>query len=486
MPDQSDKNIITREEIDAYVEDNWSSYLEDLQKLVAVNSEEDKSSVAPGAPFGQGPKKAMETALEIAKRMGFTTTDDNGYVGIADYAPKTQPGTPAESGVPTDPSKTVAIMGHVDIVPVGIGWDTDPFTVVEKDGYLFGRGVIDDKGPFLAALYAGKYFVDKGIELPYLLRYIVGSNEETGLEDAEYYTEHYPQPSFLLTPDGDFPVSAGEKGIYEGYFVARGCAGGKLEKVEASTASNVIPKFSVAYVKANAADLPAQEDIEIEDLGDGRAKITATGIPGHAALPDRAKNPSRALFDYLAQNHLYDDSQENFVKLGQLIQSSYRGEQFGLDATDDVFSPLTLVGGYLYQKGDDLIQDLNIRYPKTQNGKELTKKLSQVAEEMGMEYVEEFDMPTYYVGVDSAPIQTLYATFKDHFDDNVEIGTVDGGTYARHFENATAFGPCTPWKLFPSFVGDEHATNEGVSVERLKKVMAIYIDAIQRLMKLSY
>lgn len=482
----ADQNTITREEIDSYVESNWAAYLDDLQKLVAVNSEEDKDSAGPGAPFGQGPKKAMETALGIAKRMGFSTTDDEGYVGIADYAPKTQPGAPAENGVATDPNKTLAIMGHVDIVPVGVGWDTDPYTVVEKDGYLFGRGVIDDKGPFLAALYAGKYFVEKGIALPYLLRYIVGSNEETDLADAEYYTEHYPQPTFLLTPDGDFPVSAGEKGVYNGHFVARGIAGGTLETVEASTASNVIPKFSVAVVKANAAELPACEDITIEDLGDGRAKITATGIPGHAAFPGRAKNPSRALFDYLAQNHLYDENQANFVKLGQLIQSSYKGEQFDLEATDDVFSPLTMVGGYIYQKGDDLIQDVNIRYPKTRTGKELTDKISQVAADLGMEYVEEFDLPAYYVGVDSAPIQTLYATFKDHFDDDAEIGTMDGATYARHFENATAFGPSTPWKSFPSFVGDEHATNEGVSVERLKQVMAIYIDAIQRLMQLPF
>lgn len=482
----SEKTVATREQIDAFVEENWDDFLKDLQSLVAIDSVEDMTTAGPGAPFGQNPKAAMQQALTIAHRMGFATKDDEGYVGIADYAPKTKKGEAADNGCVTDPDKTIAIMGHVDIVPVGVGWESDPFTVSEKEGFLFGRGVSDDKGPFLASLYAGKYFIDNNIDLPYLLRYIVGSNEETSLGDAEYYTEHYPQPDFLLTPDAAFPVSAGEKGIFSGRFIARGIAGGTLEKIEAGSATNVIPKVSVATVKANIEELPACENIALEEAGDGRVTITATGIPGHAALPEKAKNPSRLLFDYLYENNLFDENQKAFVELGRVIQSSYRGEPLGIDATDDVFEPLSVVGGLILQDGNDLVQDVNIRYPKSTNGEKIAAQLNNVAEKYGLEFVVDDDFPTYYVGADSDPIQTLYATFKDFFNEDVKIGTIAGGTYARHFERAAAFGPKVPWRSFPSFVGDEHSTNEGIPKDLLKRVMGIYIDAIQRLMQLTY
>lgn len=476
----------SREEINEFIEKNWDAYMEDLRSLVAIDSVEDMKTAGPGAPFGKGPKEALDKSLEIAAKLGFETKDEEGYVGLCDYAPKEAAGTPADNGVPVDPETTIAIMGHVDIVPVGQGWDTNPFEVIEQKGYLFGRGVIDDKGPFLASLYAGKFFIERGINLPYLLRYIVGSNEETNMGDATYYAEHHPQPTFLLTPDGDFPVSAGEKGIFSLQFVAKGIAGKKLEKIEAGTASNVIPKISVAYVKADMEDLPSHRDIEIEDLGDGRAKITATGIPGHAAFPEKALSPSRLLFDYLHANHLYDEDQKDFIHLGRRIQESAYGEPLGIDASDDVFEPLTIVGGLLYQDGDDLVQDVNIRFPKSTSPQKIQEQLQKIADKYHMELVPGDPADVYYIGADSDPVQALHACFTEFSGEEVPIGTMAGGTYARDFDRGVAFGPSTPWKRFPSFVGDEHSTNEGVPIERLKFVMGIYIDAIQRLMDLTY
>jgi acetylornithine deacetylase/succinyl-diaminopimelate desuccinylase family protein len=42
----------------------------------------------------------------------------------------------------------------MDVVPAGEGWDTDPYEVVEKDGFLYGRGVLDDKGPLVSTIVA--------------------------------------------------------------------------------------------------------------------------------------------------------------------------------------------------------------------------------------------------------------------------------------------------------------------------------------------
>lgn len=50
---------------------------------------------------------------------------------------------------------TVTVYGHYDVFPVKRGeWSTDPFCLTGKNGYLYGRGTSDDKGPVLAILFA--------------------------------------------------------------------------------------------------------------------------------------------------------------------------------------------------------------------------------------------------------------------------------------------------------------------------------------------
>ena len=54
------------------------------------------------------------------------------------------------------------VLTHVDVVPAGDGWDTDPFQMVIKDGMAYGRGVSDDKGAAIVALYCLKALKDAG------------------------------------------------------------------------------------------------------------------------------------------------------------------------------------------------------------------------------------------------------------------------------------------------------------------------------------
>jgi di- and tripeptidase len=61
-----------------------------------------------------------------------------------------------------DPSRpTVVVYGHYDVVPVGSGWTTrDPFELTGKDGFLYGRGATDNKGPIVATVYALKELLE--------------------------------------------------------------------------------------------------------------------------------------------------------------------------------------------------------------------------------------------------------------------------------------------------------------------------------------
>ena len=160
------------QKIDAYIAQNKEQLLKDIAALVAVNSVE--GTPEEGAPFGAGPRAALDKTLELAAGMGFATRNCENYIGYAELAGK-------------DPEKYLATICHVDVVPVGNGWTADPFTMRIQDGWLLGRGVADDKGPMVATLYALKFLKEQGYELRYPIRALAGTNEETHMQDVDYY-----------------------------------------------------------------------------------------------------------------------------------------------------------------------------------------------------------------------------------------------------------------------------------------------------------
>ena len=83
-------------------------------RIPSVRAEE-----IPGAPFGEETRKMLTVALNDAKAMGFDVRDFDGYAGDVRMGPEGQ-----------DP---LGILAHLDVVPAGDGWDTDPFEPVVKD-----------------------------------------------------------------------------------------------------------------------------------------------------------------------------------------------------------------------------------------------------------------------------------------------------------------------------------------------------------------
>ena len=112
----------------------------------------------------------------------------------------------------------IGIFVHLDVVHEGNGWTTEPYKPVIKDGWLYGRGSADNKGPAAAALYSMKYLKEQEVPLEHTIRLYLGCSEERGMKEMQYYTSHYPAPEFSFTPDASFPVCYGEKGILEGEF----------------------------------------------------------------------------------------------------------------------------------------------------------------------------------------------------------------------------------------------------------------------------
>ena len=79
------------------------------------------------------------------------------------------------------------VMAHLDVVPAGEGWSTDPFTMVLDDNHAYGRGVADNKGAAVVALHCLRALKDAGVKGNRKLRVIFGSAEEIGMHDMKHY-----------------------------------------------------------------------------------------------------------------------------------------------------------------------------------------------------------------------------------------------------------------------------------------------------------
>ncbi len=83
----------------------------------------------------------------------------------------------------------VVLSGHTDVVPVdGQPWDTDPFTVTEKDGRYYGRGTCDMKGFDALALSAVPLAIERGLKRP--LQIALSYDEEVGCTGAPPMIDH--------------------------------------------------------------------------------------------------------------------------------------------------------------------------------------------------------------------------------------------------------------------------------------------------------
>ena len=103
-----------------------------------------------------------------------------------------------------NPRKNILLMSHHDVVEGSPEWQTDPFTPVEKDGWLYGRGTIDTKTPLFAELQAAEELLAEGWDFEGISLYIGSSNNEEVCGDGmvlatEYFKKEGKMHSFTIT-----------------------------------------------------------------------------------------------------------------------------------------------------------------------------------------------------------------------------------------------------------------------------------------------
>ena len=458
-------NEILSRDIDIFIEENKEALLRDIGRLVAVNSVE--SEAAPGAPFGKGAAEALELGLKISAELGLDTRNCEDMIGYASVG---------------EGDKYIATITHLDVVPTGDGWSSDPFEMRTREGYIIGRGVLDDKGPTVLCLYALKYLKEKKIPLRYEVRALLGINEETGMGDVEYYLANYPAPAFCFSPDANFPLINGEKGIYHGRIIAE-FDNENIVDIKGGFAANAVADSAQAIVKSDK-QLESCGNVTAKQLEAGLWQLEAVGIGGHASMPEGTVNAIGELAHYILDNALVSGNEEKYLQLVTLLTDSYDGKLLGVEADDGLFQPLTIVGGVIGMENGRMFQTVDSRYPTNTDGEKIAAAISEKGEGFAHCTVDR-DTAPFYMSLDNPCVKVCLDAYNTVTGEDTKPYTIGGGTYSRDFPNAVPFGPEHPERPSPDFAGPIHGVDEAASIADLLEALKIYILTLIRLQEIE-
>lgn len=440
------------------VNENSREMVESIKAAVRINSVMDEDTATETMPFGKGVDEALRKTLEIAESLGFKTVYKDGYYGYAEVG---------------EGEELIGILGHIDVVPVGdeSKWKFPPFSATEEDGYIYGRGTQDDKGPTIAAMYAVKALLDAGVKFGKRVRFIIGGDEENLWRCIAKYTENGEEiPSMGFTPDSSFPVTNAEKSLVQFYLRGKGS---KDLSLNISGALNAVP--GVANYTGKLADKLTEklDELKFDYEKDGES-VTVIGKRVHAASADKGVNAIERLCKALYEIGVEDDVVRFVAELSDSV-----GSKILPNCIDDVSGTLTLNLGELIINEKESKIGFDSRVTVKFTIEDLEDAVKEKAANYGLEF-EEFDrLKSLYVPADSELIKTLVSVYEEETGLEGTPKSSGGATYAKALDNCVAFGA-----MFPFDEKTEHQENERVDIKNMIKATEIYALSVYRLLEL--
>ena len=434
--------------------------INDLAEIIRIPSvASDREGIYP---YGAECAKALDCAQALAEKYGFKVENHEYHCMSVLFG---------------EGEKEIGIVCHLDVVPAGDGWSVPPFELTVNENLLMGRGTHDDKGPFIQSLYTLRFFKENNIKLPFAVRLILGSDEEVGSSDLEYFVTVRKAPSFSFTPDSSFPVCIGEKGILS-VSVDFPELPEIICEINGGTVSNAVP--GAAYAIVNRNGLPEAEGITLIPEG-ACTKVLAAGREAHAAMPESGENAINRLTSYLIANGIID--KESALGLVNRSTAEYFGKTLGIDASNDAFGYLTCVGSVIKTKGRAFSQCYNIRYLPDTPYVEIVSAIENAVSSYGGRVNIGSQSDGYFVSADDERIKALTNACESVLGKKCEPYTMGGGTYARWLANTVAFGSSIEGER--DYLGDEkggaHQRDEFMSIREFFDGMLIYSLAIANL-----
>ena len=451
--------------MDRKVNDLIDTYRDEFTAMLQgwIRTPSVKGTAEPGAPFGRDVRKMLDRAIADAKSLNFAVRDFDGYACDITLG---------------EAEERIAVLGHLDVVPVGDGWTKPPFDAVIENGRMYGRGTNDDKGPSLAALFAMRAVRDAGIPLKKSIRMILGCDEESGWEDMEYYGTHERIPDVGFSPDANFPLINTEKGMLVLEVRAPASRTG-LKVLEMATGDriNVIPGECHALVEggeelvrrteeyARKTGLPYSAEITAKGV-----LLSAEGIPGHSAYPEGRRNAIGMMLLLLREL----GAEGPVATLAQAVGMESDGKSLGCACRDEVSEGLTCNMGILRLENGAWFGTLDMRCPVAADQEKL--KAEAVAHLTGLNVTVQTQKPPHHVPADSELVTALLAAYEEETGLEGKPLSTGGGTYAKVLKQGVAFGA-----LFPDEEDLAHQADEYEDIDRLMLAMKIYANALIRL-----
>lgn len=465
-----------KEKLDAYIDSHKDEIIEDVKKLVRINSQ--RTEALPGKPYGEGPAKVLEESEKLMKDYGFSTRNYENHVVTGDF---------------NDKEKQLDILAHMDVVPVTKDWTvTQPFEPIVIDNRIYGRGTADDKGPAMAALHAMKAIKALGIELDYNVRLILGSDEECGSSDLLHYYGIEKEAPMSFTPDADFPVINIEKGHFSKKFEASYADSGavpKILRIEGGDKVNVVPANAIAILSGMdeavlaAAAKKVQEETKVvftitkslEEL-----KIAAKGVAGHASTPEVGNNALTALLKLLAELPIAPcEGFERVKAISALFpHNDFDGEGMGIAMEDEISGKLTINLGVFKYGTESLSGQFDSRVPICGTKENVSAVAKQRMQAAGLVMEDSPMVPPHHVPGDSVFVQTLLETYESYTGVKGKPLAIGGGTYVHALERGVAFG-C----MEPGVDNHMHGDDEFMLIDMLIKSTKMFADVIVKLCK---
>lgn len=428
--------------------------IKSLQRVVSKPSFlQDK---VDGAPFGQDILDCLKDTLDLFKEEGYSTfIDPDGYYGYAEIG---------------ESAEIFGILCHLDVVPQGDEtlWNTPAFEATIVDNAIVGRGVQDDKGPTIAALYAVKALLENGVVLDKKIRFIFGTDEETLWRCMDQYHKKEQGVTMGIAPDANFPVIYAEKGLLQVFLTSKGTSdftfkGGSALNVVADTAiysGNKKDELCAELDKLGYNYLVKENEVHVKGKSI-HSKDAPDGINANTRLAEAMVN-------------LYDNSAIDF--LGKLIKNDANGISVLGEIKDEASGNLTFNAAMVDINENETKIGIDIRIPVTFEKEIVTSKLEEVAKEYNLSYHEHDFLASLYVPVDSELVTTLLGAYRDKTGDMREPQISGGATFARTMDNCVAFGA-----MFENTKDTMHQPNEIWQLDEMRQTMEIYAEAIYRL-----
>ena len=420
------------------------SFLSSLLSIPSVGA-----APSDGAPYGEMSRKALQFFLDEAEKEGFATGIIDDKVGYVDFgcAPE-----------------MIGIVCHLDVVPSGNGWSYEPFAMTIEDGKIYGRGIVDDKGPACAAFFAMRDLKNSGFIPTKRIRLILGSDEERTCDCIETYAAKGEIPKIAITPDSQYPVIFAEKGILH-------------IKITDSVNTGITAKGG------NAANMVPNE----ASLTYNGHEFKGVGVISHAAFPQNGVNAIIDLIKKLDPGVISSSPLLRYIndKIVDKSYSDYTGCSINDDSGEVTANPAIIKIG---PDGEELTID--IRYPVTANKDDIIAHFSSETAEYGLSISELTHMAPLYKEKDTPEIKALTEVWKnniagfDGFKEEYRIEWITpiatgGGTYARHLPNTIAFGIMCPWQEDQCHRADEHMSVNDFTAN--KKVLTEAITSLSAL-----